>query len=284
MTAAIEAAHPPGAAGVGPGPEPLTSALAGSAIVVTRPLAQAMTLASAIRERGGEPVLFPTIEIRDTPDVDALDQTLSRLNEYVWAFFVSPNAVEKTMVRVRDWPPSLRVGAIGPGTQAALRLHGINDVVTPTQRFDSEGLMALPQFAAVQGLRCVIFRGNGGRELIATTMTERGAVVDVVECYRRDIPAIDATPLIARACAGTGGAGSISALTFTSSEGARNFVHLIGPTVLSVFGRTPVFVPHARIALAARRLGFEDVVETGAADEGLVAALIARFSARYTGV
>ena len=124
--AAIESANMPGDAGVGPEREAVTAVLAGRAIVVTRPLAQALTLAAAIRDWGGEPVLFPTIEIRDTPDVDALDQTLSRLNEYVWAFFVSPNAVEKTLARVRNWPPSLRVGAIGPGTQAALRLYGIN--------------------------------------------------------------------------------------------------------------------------------------------------------------
>jgi uroporphyrinogen-III synthase len=248
--------------------------LAGCRVVVTRPAAQAATLAQAIREAGGEPVSFPTIEIRDADNPAGLDAALLKLADYAWAIFVSPNAVEKTFARNPTWPATIRAAAVGPGTRAALEACGVRDVLVPADRFDSESLLAMPGFAAAQGARCVIFRGNGGRELIATELAKRGAVVDIVECYRRVLPEspnVDA--LLAR-----WKQNGIDAVTLTSSEGARNFATLLGASAKPCFARTPAFVPHARIAEAARQIGFVDIVTTGPADAGLLDALRARLA------
>jgi uroporphyrinogen-III synthase len=253
-------------------------ALGGRAIVVTRPAGQAATLAGAIRAEGGEAVLFPTIEIRDTDDLLALDEALSGVAGVDWAFFVSPNAVEKVFAHLRArlnaWPQSVRVAAIGPGTRAALEKHGVREVVMPAQHYDGGGLMAMPEFAAAEGLHCVLFRGNGGRELIAATLAARGAKVDLVECYRRGMPRLDAAPLVAR-----WSQGGIDAVTLTSSEGARNFRQLVGDAADTLFRATPAFAPHRRIAEAARECGFREVIETGAADAGLLDALCRHFGA-----
>jgi uroporphyrinogen-III synthase len=250
-----------------------TGALGGRTIVVTRPEGQAANFAAAIRDAGGEPVLFPTIEIRDTENPASLERAISHLTNYTWAFFVSPNAVDKTFARMRTWPKVVGVAAIGPGTRAALESRGVQNVQVPDARYDSEGLLALPQFAAMDRVRCVIFRGTGGRELIATTLTARGARVDAVECYRRALPgAADAEPLLARWAERR-----IDAVTLTSSEGARNFDALAGEHARQFYGTTPAFVPHARIAETVRGLGFTDVTETGSADAGLLAALCERF-------
>jgi uroporphyrinogen-III synthase len=242
--------------------------LAGRAIVVTRPASQAVSLASLIREAGGEPVLFPTIEILDAADPARLQSAVAQLADYAWAFFVSPNAVEKTFAHVSEWPAAVRVAAVGPGTRAALNQRGVREVLTPVIRFDSEGLMQMPELADVAGLRCVIFRGNGGRELIASTLIERGAGVDLVECYRRALPRTDTGPLLARWAQG-----GIDAVTFTSSEGLHNFVELAGASAREIYSATPAFVPHPRIAATAASFGFRQVIETGAADAGLLAAL-----------
>jgi uroporphyrinogen-III synthase len=59
----------------------------------------------------------------------------------------------------------------------------------------------------------------------------------------------------------------------------RNFVELIGAAGEAHLKRTPLFVPHFRIAEVARSLGCERVVETLPGDEGLAAGL-ARFWAK----
>jgi uroporphyrinogen-III synthase len=252
------------------------AALAGRRIVVTRPALQAAGLAQAIRDAGGEPVMFPTIAICDTDNPAALDSALSKLEDYDWAIFVSPNAAEKTFARSPSWPASIRAAAVGPGTRSALEAHGVRDVLLPAERFDSEGLLALPEFAAMQGARCVVFRGNGGRELISTELAKRGASVDLVECYRRRLPeSANVDDLLAR-----WKQGAIDAVTLTSSEGTRNFAAMLGPAAKTCFAGTPAFVPHQRIAKAARLIGFTDVMTTGPADAGLLTALGERFASR----
>ncbi len=64
---------------------------------------------------------------------------------------------------------------------------GFAEVIAPQDGFDSEAVIALPEFAAdaVRGRKVLIFRGDGGRELLADTLRERGASVEYVTCYRR---------------------------------------------------------------------------------------------------
>ena len=100
-------------------------ALAGRRIVVTRPAGQSGHLAGLIRAVGGEPVLFPTIEIRDVADSGPLAALIDRLDEFDMAVFVSPNAVEKAMgLATRGWPARLHAATVGRGSVAALRRFG----------------------------------------------------------------------------------------------------------------------------------------------------------------
>ena len=245
--------------------------LAGCGIVVTRPAAQAASLAEAIRAAGGHAILFPVIEILDPADIQPLIDVIDRIETCSLAIFISPNAVVRAMSQItarRTWPPGLRAAAIGKGGVKALQRFGINEVIVPTRSFDSEGLLALPQLQTVAGQRVVIFRGDGGRELLGDTLTARGAQVEYVECYRRARPHADAAPLL-KAWAHD----EVHAITVTSSEGLCNLFEMVGEPGLSWLRRTPVFVPHPRIAAAARELGCGQVIESAPGDEGLIAAL-----------
>ena len=62
--------------------------------------------------------------------------------------------------------------------------------------FDSEALLALPEMRDLAGKRVVIFRGDGGRELLGDTLIARGAIVEYAECYRRSKPTSDAAVLL----------------------------------------------------------------------------------------
>jgi len=254
------------------------SALAGRHIVITRPAGQATHLAKALQALGAHPVLFPALAIEDVADITPLLDAAIRLDEYDWAVFVSPNAVEKALQVIlaeRRWPPSLRAATVGKSSEMALARYGIRDVVAPQERFDSEALLALPEFAAVAGQRVIIFRGDGGRDLFGDTLQARGATVDYVPCYRRVKPALDPAPLIR-----LWEAGRLDAVTLTSSEGLRNFWEMIGKLGQGFLKRTPVFVPHARIAEQARALGLSLVILTGPADAGLLAGLSDYYSRR----
>jgi uroporphyrinogen-III synthase len=252
------------------------SALAGRHIVVTRPAGQAIHLAEALVDLGAQPVLYPVLAIEDVADVTPILDAAIRLDEYDWAMFVSPNAVDKALAVIlaqRPWPASVRVATVGHSSEAALAQHGIRDVVAPQERFDSEALLALSEFADVKGKRVVIFRGDSGRDLFGDTLKERGATVDYVTCYRRTRPALDPAPLLK-----LWSEGRLDAMTVTSSEGLRNLFEMVGKLGQGWLKRTPTFVPHARIAEQAKALGLHNVVHTGPADAGLLAGLTDYFS------
>lgn len=252
--------------------------LEGRGIVVTRPEQQAEALAGMIRAAGGRPLLFPVLEILDTADLQPLLDVIDRLEQYQMAVFISPNAAMRAMNQVvarRAWPATVRVAAVGKGSVKELRRFGLEQVIAPARMADSERLLALPELQDVAGKRIVIFRGDGGRELLGDTLRARGAQVEYVECYRRARPGVDAAPLL-KAWARN----EVHAVTVTSSEGLRNLFEMVGKLGQSWLRRTPVFVPHPRIATAARELGCSQVIESAPGDEGLIEALQQHFGAQ----
>lgn len=265
---------------VAPAASAVDQPLRGRTIVVTRPAAQADALAAAIEAAGGTALRFPLLAIAPVADTAPIEAVAARLDDFDFACFVSPNAVEHALavvLRARGWPAALRAVTVGVSSEKALARHGIANVIAPRERFDSEALLALPELAParVDGRRVVIFRGDGGRELLGDTLVARGATVEYVTCYHRMRPPLDAALLVGRARAGT-----LDAITLTSSEGLENLVEMLGADAAAVLGGTTLFVPHARIAERARALGAPNVVLTGAADAGLMAGLASHFRDR----
>jgi uroporphyrinogen-III synthase len=252
-----------------------TSPLDGRHIVVTRPAGQAAHLASALVALAAKPVLFPVLEIRDVEDKGPLLDVAIRLDSFDWAAFVSPNAVDKALAVVlakRSWPARLRAATVGVSSEQALAAHGITDVVTPRQRFDSEALLELPEMQDMAGKRVAIFRGDGGRDLFGDTLKARGATVEYITCYRRNKPDLDPAPLLR-----LWQDDRLDAVTVTSSEGLRNLHDMVGKLGQAWLKKTPLFVPHQRIAEQAQLLGHHNVIATGPADDGLIAGLLEYF-------
>ncbi len=246
--------------------------LAGVGVLVTRPAAQAHALAALLEAAGARPILFPALEIVDLPDLAPLNAVIDRLDTFDLAIFISPNAVNKAMNLIRArrvLPPRLRIAAIGKGSSKALAAFGINEVIAPDARFDSEALLELPALANVAGWRIVIFRGDGGREHLGDELVRRGAILEYAECYRRRKPQIDSGKLLYHWARN-----EIDAVTVTSTETLHNLFDLVGKLGQQWLKKTPLFVPHERIAQAARGLGLSDVHVTAGGDEGLLAGLI----------
>lgn len=250
--------------------------LTGRHIVVTRPAEQAAHFAAAITAAGGIAVLFPVLTIEAIENKQPLLDIAARLDAFDLAVFVSPNAVNHSLTALRalrPWPARLRVATIGKSSERELARFGMTDVIAPVERFDSEALLALPELQDMSGKRVVIFRGNGGRELLGDTLMERGATLEYVSCYRRGIPRLDATPLL-QAWARH----ELDAITMTSSEGLRNLFAMVGEAGRSWLQQTPLFVPHARIVEEARKLGMQHILPTAPGDAGLLAGMTEYFS------
>jgi len=254
------------------------AALTGRGIVVTRPREQAEGLARLIAAAGGEPLVFPAIEIEDLADLRPILVVIDRLDEFDLAIFISPNAVHKALNLVharrgeRGWPPRLRVAAVGRGSRRELERQGLQEVLAPAAHADSEALLALPELAQMAGRRVVVFRGEGGRELLGDALAARGARVEYAECYRRVRPRADSAPLLA-----AWARGGVHAVTVSSSEGLANLFEMLGKLGQQWLRTTPLFVPHDRVAEAARRLGVRSVIVAGPGDAELLEALVAYF-------
>lgn len=240
----------------------MANTLAGRRILVTRPSHQAGKLADGIQAAGGVPVLFPLLEITPVEDVAALHAQVSQLADYQLAIFISPNAVEQGVasMRVVGLKPDLpcKIATVGQGSAQALRELGFDNILVPHERFDSEGLLALPELQDVAGWRVMIFRGDGGRALLGDTLTTRGAIVDYATCYQRNTPAPTEIDWH-----------SLDAITITSSEALTYLRQLLTAAQLNI----PLFVPHPRIAALAQQQGWQYIFPTEGGDAGLLDAL-----------
>ena len=271
--------------------QPASSVMArfldGRTVLVTRPLAQAAPLVSAIECAGGRARLLPTLDILPVADSACLDAALSNLSEYGLVVFVSANAVRAAIARctvlgMAGLDRIARAAAPGPGTVAALAEAGVRDVVSPTARFDSEGLIAELAAWEARPARVLILRGSDGeksggggvgREELVHWLRGYGASVDLQACYHRVPAHLDPAELAAMI-----GGPAPDATLVTSSEGGRALAAMLGSQGVSWVARAPVFVPHPRIADAMGAAGFGNVHVTAGGDDGLMRGLVAHFS------
>ena len=254
----------------------MSGALSGRRVLITRPSEQAQGLERRVREAGGEPVCVPAIDILPLADPAPFHALAARLAEFDLAIFISRNAVRCALdlMGARTWPAGLKVATIGQGSREELEQRGFMNVIAPAgaaARADSEALLALPQLAAVRGSRIVIFRGEGGRELLAQELAARGAKVEHAACYRRVVPE--------GARMRSAWADGMDAVTVSSAEGLANLIAMLGEGAARQLPGIPLFVPHPRVAAEARRRGLQRAIVAGPGDAEMVSALVAHFGA-----
>lgn len=251
--------------------------IAGARVLVTRPSGQAEALCRAIERAGGEPLRFPVMAIAGPADPALARAAVAGAGDHDLAIFVSANAVRACATLAReldtppDWPPRV---AVGPATARELEACGLGPVIAPGERFDSEGVLGLDALSAavLAGRPVMIFRGEGGRDLLARELRRRGARVSEAALYRRELPAVDPAPVIAAL-----ERGALDAVVVTSGDGLRNLFALLGADAARRLQGATLVVVSRRVADLAGRLGLRrEPVVAGAADERAIVAAIAR--------
>jgi uroporphyrinogen-III synthase len=244
--------------------------LKGLHVAVTRPVDQATNIVNAIDYHGGKAISFPLIAISPLEDYHAFDLVIAKLEQADWAIFISTNAVNNALHSILKKfgrvPDNLKFAAIGHQTANELALYGVNDVLTPHTRFDSEALLALAEMRDVANKNIIIFRGVGGRDVLAETLKKRGANVSFAECYRRTNPQTN-TQLLNDAWQ----QGQLNAIIVTSSEAMRNLLDMASET--EWLRHITLCVNHARIAELPLQFGLKVLITDAPGDDAMIECL-----------
>lgn len=216
--------------------------LTGQRVLVTRPAAQSQALIVAIESAAGNPVRFPSIAIQ--PREPSLIRTdLARANHPDIVVFVSRNAVELGWSFLDT--EGAQLAAIGPATCDAIEQQGRKTDIFPQQSFDSEGLLAHPALREVADSNILIVRGNLGRELLAATLQERGAVVSELAVYERVAASPTAQDLAELRRAGaTGGIDYVVAMSIESLTG---LLQILPDDCRGMLSQTLLVTPSKRV-------------------------------------
>lgn len=238
-------------------------------ILITRPQPWADELALLVLRLGGNPLIFSAFEIAPLLHSFDLIKVMADLPNYDWAIFVSPIAVIKTFETLQGaWPKKLKVAAIGQGTADKLRSLGVEVSAIP-EEFSSESLLAMPAFAKVEGLKIVLFRGEGGRTLLADTLLARGAEVSHAIVYRRVAP--ESGQFLWMEWKRVG----IDAIVVTSQEALLNLVSLTTEVSFDWLKQQHLLVTSPKIQAQASKLGFNKIsVASNASNQAIMDVLL----------
>ena len=233
----------------------MNNSLEGLTVVNTRPKLQAESLSDLIRRASGTPVEFPVIEIATLEDPHVLDEQIKKVHEVDIAIFISVNAVDAVMTisnSFTQWPENVMIASVGQATALKLDYYGLTVSIKASDPFNSEALLLLPDLQNLTGKKVIIFRGEGGRELLADTLRSRGAAVVYIECYRRLVPASDPTKL--NQCWDEG---RRPLIVVNSNEGLRNLITMVNNEHQQNLLSSMLVVVSERAVLLASELGFK---------------------------
>jgi len=245
------------------------------AVLVTRPEKQAESLAALLREQQCDPLVFPVLAISPKLLTIAEKQSVEALDRYSHVICVSANAARIGLSLLSDywpqWPVEQQWIAVGPATREAMSGWGLGDIHCPDGSSHSEGVLALGGLQKLVEQRVLILRGVSGRELLAETLRQRGAVVDYLELYDRTKPVVAPEILARWLCSERK-----KAIVVTSGDGLKNLVALTeesaadGSFSLRELYGIPLVVVSQRLANFAQEQGFQRVfVSEGAADSAI---------------
>jgi uroporphyrinogen III methyltransferase / synthase len=214
--------------------------LFGQRIVITRDHRQSRDLAEPLEALGAEVIALPVIEIQPPADPAPLARAMAQLDSYDWIIFTSVNGVRRFVSSLDDIRKLRgKIAAIGPATQAAVEaLHLKADVVP--EEYVAESLLDALAGEDLEGKRILLPRAAVARDLVPAELAKRGAIVDVVEAYRTEVPANLAErvkEVLAR---------KPHWITFTSSSTVKNFAGVASVGGMKIASIGPITSATAR--------------------------------------
>ncbi|WMC10565.1 uroporphyrinogen-III synthase [Oceanimonas pelagia] len=239
--------------------------------LVLRPEPQSHRLCETLRRAGHQPVATPLLSFAPGAELEQAPALLNGLGggDYVIAVSVQAVNFADNALKTRGLPwPDVTYVAVGEATGRAFAAVGVANALVPDDP-RSEGMIALPQLQQPAGRRVVILRGDGGRDMMAPTLAQRGARVDYCEVYRRCYRD-DAGGELVKEWQHRG----VDSIIITSGGLLQHLFQLAANSARDWLLSRLVIVPSMRVAEQARALGFTHIINAkGASDPALLSAL-----------
>lgn len=173
-----------------------TRPLFGKRILVLRPRDQAAGIMKHLRQRGGEPILWPAIEIVSPANPEPMRDLVRSLDGYDLIVLTSENSVEKLFQSIAAENLDARafgrakIAAVGTSTMATLARYGLRADIVP-EHFHGDGLaeaiLTHPSFArrlaAGDRVRVAFPRAKVAREVLPEKLHAAGCEVTLVVAY-----------------------------------------------------------------------------------------------------
>ena len=164
--------------------------LFGKRIIVTRTRHQAGGLTKELSKLGADVIELPTIKIVEPQNPMMFGELVQDCHTYDWIVFTSPNGVDAFFTMFYKLYNDARsiggvkIACIGPGTADKVKQYHMAVDLMP-EKFVAEGLVA--QFKRdenIENQTILWVKAEEAREVIATGLTEQGAIVDEALAYR----------------------------------------------------------------------------------------------------
>ncbi|MDA8237703.1 MAG: hydroxymethylbilane synthase [Chloroflexi bacterium] len=238
--------------------------------LVTREPGRPGALADALRARGVEPVVIPTIELRPAVPGGPLDAAVAGLDRYAWVAVTSAagaDALAAAAGRVGAALAGSRIAAVGGATAEALAAGGATAVFVPGRAVGSALADELP---IEPGDRVLLARADAAADGLPAQLRARGAIVEEVVAYHT-VEAPEAARVPLRDALRDG----IGALVFTSGSTVRGLLALLPPAERRAALATPACCIGPSTAAVARDHGFGRVLEATTPAAEVLADLVA---------
>lgn len=287
----------------------MTTSNAKRRVLITRPAGQTDRLVHVLADAGISASCLPMLNleaVEAVAQVAHIKKQLQQLQQQSFAIFISSNAVKYTAEFMQQnhltWPATLACIPIGGATAKAIQdvswpldksdIVDSSDALNSNINKDAEGADSLSAYSSekllqqlsqrdVHKKRITIFRGEGGRELLAQDLTARGAIVEYCEMYKRQHPTYSADQfqhslgLYDKADDNSSDDEKPAAILFASGETLENFHrHIQRYHLQARLANIPIVVPSERIKRLAEGYGFKQIfLAINASAEGFLQAL-----------
>lgn len=159
-------------------------------VAITRPFERAEEAVKMVEEKGGVPLVAPTLELQIL-NSKPLVNLCKTADKFDWLIFTSPTGILSVFKHCKDLKnrlkPECKIAVIGPRTAKFLMEKGLEPSIVPDE-YTAEGLLEVFKDIDIHDKKIGIPRTMSARKVLPEGLKKMGADVLVVEAYKSTVP------------------------------------------------------------------------------------------------